>query len=274
MSVDVHEVFAVRYGHHARRAAENHVFGDSHDGPEPLAYFVWVVRGPQGTVVVDTGFDPVMAQKRGRTVVHPVGEGLRAMGVDPDQVSDIVVTHLHYDHAGNHALFPRARYHLQDAEMAYATGRCMCHAHARVPFEADDVAAMVRKVYDGRVVFHDGQDELVPGVTLHRIGGHSRGLQVLRVQTRRGHVVLASDASHLYSHFQAGRVFPIVDSVGDVLEGYATLRRLAASDAHVIPGHDPRVCQRYPAAGPGLEGWVVRLDADPSIDAAPTPGEP
>ena len=268
MSHDVHEVFALQYGHHARRASENYVFGDPHDAPDPLAYFVWLIRGAHGTLVVDTGFDQAMASKRGRTIVHPVEDGLRAMGVNPGQVTDVVVTHLHYDHAGNHGLFPRARYHLQDVEMAYATGRCMCHPQARVPFEADDIVAMVRKVYDGRVVFHDGHEELVPGVTLHRIGGHSRGLQALRVKTGRGHVVLASDASHLYSHFQTGRVFPIADSISDVLEGYRTLRRLADSEAHVIPGHDPQVVERYPAAARGLEGWVVRLDVEPGAGAA------
>ena len=148
--------------------------------------------------------------------------------------------------------------------MAYATGRGMGHPHARVPFEAEDVVAMVRRVFEGRVVFHDGHGEIVPGVTVHRIGGHSRGLQAVRVNTRRGHVVLASDAAHLYAHLRTGRVFPIADSVSDVLEGYRTLRRLAASDDHVVPGHDPAVAERYPAAAPGLEGWVVRLDADPA----------
>src|SRR5215470_9965863 len=106
-----------------------------------------------------------------------VGEGLKAIGIAPDAVEDVIVTHLHYDHTGNYELFPRARYHLQDCEMAYATGRCMCHGHLRLPFEADDVVAMVRKVFAGRVTFHDGDDELAPGITLHRIGGHSRGLQ-------------------------------------------------------------------------------------------------
>ncbi len=267
MSHDVHEVFAIQYGYHARRASENYVFGDPHDAEEPLAYFVWLIRGPHGNIVVDTGFDQSMASQRGRTMLHPVSEGLAALGVNAAQVEDVIVTHLHYDHAGNHDLFPRATYHLQDAEMSYATGRCMGHAHARVPFEAEDVVAMVRKVYQGRVAFNDGDDQIVPGVTVHRIGGHSKGLQAVRVSTRRGPVVLASDASHLYAHFETGRVFPIVDSISEVLEGYGTLRRLAESDAHIVPGHDPMVVQRYPAAAPGLEGWVVRLDADPAPTA-------
>ena len=83
------------------------------------------------------------------------------------------------------------------------------------------------------------------------------------MKTRCGFVVLAADATHLYAHIDGGRVFPTTYNVGEVLEGYATLKRLAASPAHVVPGHDPAVLERYPAAKPGLEGWVVRLDVEP-----------
>ena len=138
----------------------------------------------------------------------------------------------------------------------------MCHAGLRGPFEEADVVAMVRKVFAGRVSFHEGSDEIAPGITVHKIGGHSKGLQCVRVKTRRGHVVLASDATHLYSHVNEGRVFPVTFSVGDVLEGYTTIKKLADSVDHVIPGHDPEVLERYPAAAPGLE-LVVRLDVDP-----------
>jgi glyoxylase-like metal-dependent hydrolase (beta-lactamase superfamily II) len=110
------------------------------------------------------------------------------------------------------------------------------------------------------VVFHDGNDELAPGLTVHRIGGHSKGLQCLRVRTRRGHVVLAADATHLYAHITEGRVFPVTYSVAETLEGYSTIKRLADSPDHIIPGHDPQVLERYPAKGPGTENWIVRLD--------------
>ena len=260
---DTHDVYAIRYGHHDRQSPENFIGGDPHDILQPLAYFVWAIVGPHGTFVVDTGFGPETGARRGRQLLEPVGDGLAALGIQPDAVQDIIISHLHYDHCGNHDLFPRARYHLQDAEMAYATGRCMCHAHIRIPFEADDVVAMVRKVFAGRVAFHDGETQLAPGVTLHHIGGHSKGLQCVRVKTRRGHVVIASDASHLYAHMDEGRVFPITYSVAETLEGYRTLRRLAESPAHIIPGHDPQVLERYPAANPGVKDWIVRLDAEP-----------
>jgi glyoxylase-like metal-dependent hydrolase (beta-lactamase superfamily II) len=204
-----------------------------------------------------------MGKKRERAITKPIDEGLKAIGIDPETIEQVIVSHLHFDHTGNYDLFPRARYHLQDCEMAYATGRCMCHAHLRLPFEVDDVTAMVRKVFAGRVRFHDGTDELAPGISLHLVGGHSRGLQCVRVKTRRGFVVLAADASHLYNHFEERRVFPIVDNVAQVLEGYDLLERLATSRRHVIPGHDPAVLARYPAARAELEGWVARLDAEP-----------
>jgi hypothetical protein len=76
-------------------------------------------------------------------------------------------------------------------------------------------------------------------------------------------VVLASDTAHLYAHLESGRVFPITYNVGEVLDGYDTMKRLAGSMKHIVPGHDPLVLDRYPAARPGLEGWVARLDVDP-----------
>ncbi len=264
MSEAEHQVYAIRYGHHARRSPENFIGGDPHDVLQPLDFFVWAILGPTGTIIVDTGFDADMGRRRQREIVKPVQDGLAALGVAADTVRTVIVSHLHYDHCGNHDLFPQARYHLQDREMEYATGRCMCHQALRVPFEADDVVAMVRKVFAGRAVFHDGEAEIAPGITVHLVGGHSKGLQCVRVKTRRGHVVLASDATHLYAHIDSGRVFPITYNIAEVAEGYATLKRLATSPLHVVPGHDPLVLTRYPAANSGLEGWIARLDAEPN----------
>jgi glyoxylase-like metal-dependent hydrolase (beta-lactamase superfamily II) len=172
---------------------------------------------------------------------------------------------MHWDHAGNYDLFPNARYHIQDTEMAYASGRCMCHKMLRIPFSEDDVHAMVKKVFNYRCEFHDGSEQLAPGIIVHKIGGHSKGLQCVEVKTKRGTVVVASDCIHLYSHIDEGRVFPITYSIGDTLEGYKTIGKLASSRHHIVPGHDPEVMNIYPAAKAGLEGWVVRLDEAPKV---------
>ena len=263
-----YEVYAIRYARHERTARANFLDGDDHDGPMPLDYFVWLIRGEAGTFVVDTGFDAEQARKRGRTLVRPVEEGLRIIGITHEDVTDVVISHMHYDHSGNHHLFPNARLHLQDAEMRYCTGRSMTHAQLRAPFEAEDVVSMVRRVFNDRVVFHDGDAELAPGVSLHKVGGHTPGLQVIRVSTARGPVVLASDAAHFYANYEQGRPFPILESMTDYLDAHRKIRQLAASDEHVIPGHDPEVLRRYPRANGDVPD-IVRVDLPSREGKAP-----
>jgi len=255
-----YEVYALKYAHHARRASENFIGGDPHDGPMPLDYYVWLIRGDGREIVVDTGFSAAMAAKRGRDHLRCPAAGLRLLGVDAARVADVVITHLHYDHVGNFELFPRAAFHLQEREMRYATGRYMCSECFRGAFEAEDVAGMVRRVYDGRVRFHDGDAQLAAGISLHLVGGHTMGLQVVRVATRSGPLVLASDASHFYANFEEVRPFPIVWSVAEMIDGYERMRALAGASQRIIPGHDPLVLQRFPAASPPLEGIAARLD--------------
>ena len=263
---DTYEIYAIHYGHHDRKAHENFLGGDPHDdAPMPLDYFVWAIVGDGATFVLDTGFAPDAAKARGRRLVRPLAEGLKAVGIEPANVTDVILSHMHYDHAGNIPLFGKARFHIQDAEMSFVTGRAMCHAAIRWPFEAEHVAQVVHRVFDGRVQFHDGMSELAPGLTLHKVGGHTKGLQVVRVKTRRGYVVLASDAAHLYANLTRNHPFPIVVDIDDYLEAFTTIRRLASSEAHIVPGHDPLVLARYPLSRPGLAG-VVRLDAEPRGD--------
>src|SRR6516162_9818515 len=257
-----YEIYALRYATMSPRTPQmNFLLPDPHDTTAAdLDYFVWLIRGNGRDILVDTGFNAEEASLRSRKLTLNPVDALTAFGVAAADIKDVIVTHLHYDHAGNLDRFPSARFHLQEDEIAFATGRSMGHQMLRAPFDLDNTLDMVRLVYSERAVFHRGDDELVPGLTLHRIGGHSAGLQVLRVWTRRGWVVLASDASHLYANFEQGRCFPIVYNVAEMLEGFKLLCRLADSPEHIIPGHDPLVMERYPAATEGALGVVVRLD--------------
>ena len=261
-TTEQYEVFAVRYATREGQRRDHFVGGDAHDAPMPMDYFVWVLRNGQRTVVVDTGFHAAMADKRNRQYLRSPKEGLALLGVDVAQVRDVVITHLHYDHVGTFDDFPSARFHLQDAEMGFATGRHMCDGYFSHGYEVGGVVGMVRLVYKDRVAFHAGTHELAPGISLHLIGGHTAGLQCVRVMTRRGWVVLASDASHYYEHMRSHRFFSLAFNLGDMVNGYRTLHELAESPKHVIPGHDPLVMRYYPPASPELEGIAVRLDVD------------
>lgn len=258
------EVYAIKYATVARRASENFIGGDPHEVGARLDYFVWLARNKWQTFVIDTGFNQAAARHRQREFLRSPVDGLRLFGVDAAAVEDVVITHLHYDHVGNFDLFPKARLHLQDSEMAYATGRYMAIEHFAHAYELDEVVAMVRNVYAGRVEFHDGDSQLAPGLSLHHIGGHTKGLQAVRVWTRVGWIVLASDASHYYANMNERRPFPIVADVTKMADGWRKLRALADAPQHVVPGHDPLVMQRYRAPGPEFEGIAVRLDAEPA----------
>lgn len=264
MGMPIYEVFAIRYARRDARRPEHFIGGDPHDAPMPLDYFVWLVRNEERTFVIDTGFTAETAQKRKRQHLRAPREGLALLGVDAEDVRDVVITHLHYDHAGTISDFPNATFHLQDEEMSYATGRHMRHKRLAHAYDVEDAVRMVRMVFKRRVAFHAGSAELAPGVSVHHIGGHTSGLQSVRVFTKRGWVVLASDAAHFFEHIETGRCFPNVFHVGRMLEGYDTLRRLAESPGHIIPGHDPLVMERYPAVSEELEGIAVRLDVMPA----------
>jgi len=252
----VHELYAIRYATREARRGANFLGGDPHDAPMPMDYFLWVARSPERTVVIDTGFTREVAAQRKRTYLREPVEGLKLLGVDPEKIEDVIVTHFHYDHVGGYRWFPNARFHVQDDEMRYATGRHMCHTRFNHGYDVADVEGMIRLVFQGRVQFTDGSADPFPGISIHRIGGHTAGMQCVRVNTRRGWVVVASDTSHYYEHFEQGRVFGTVFDVSEALEGYDTLRSLASSPQHIIPGHDPLVMQRYPVVAPD----IVRLD--------------
>jgi glyoxylase-like metal-dependent hydrolase (beta-lactamase superfamily II) len=259
------EAFAVRYATHATRTRRESFMGlDPHDAsPNPLDYYVWVLRNGPRVVLVDTGFDQAEAARRGRPIIRLPCHGLAMLGIDAAAIEDVIITHLHYDHAGTIDGFPDARFFLQEAEMAYATGRCMTYEHLRLPYSADHVCQLVQKVFAGRVAFVGGDRELAPGLSVHLIGGHAKGVQAVRVRTRRGWIVLASDSSHYYENFLTYRPFIITLDVEATLRGFDRLRDLAESPDHIIPGHDPLVMRRYPAPEPHLADIIARLDVPP-----------
>jgi glyoxylase-like metal-dependent hydrolase (beta-lactamase superfamily II) len=179
-------------------------------------------------------------------------------------VQDVILTHLHYDHVGNFHRFPQARFHLQESEIHYATGHYMSYPRLAHSFEVDDICGIVRLNFAQRVQFHFGDVDLAPGISLRAVGGHSAGLQFVRVHTKRGWVVVASDVTHFYENLESRRPFVTSFHVGEMLDGFEALMAAAPTPAHIVPGHDPLVMARYPAPRPDLEGIAVRLDVMPN----------
>jgi len=242
-----YEVYALRYATLERRRQEAFMAYDPHDGPMPVDYYVWLIRSAQRSVLVDTGFSAQASARRQREYLRNPIDALALLGVSAADVQHVIITHLHYDHAGNVHRLPNARFHLQERELQFATGRHMQFDLLRYAYDVDDVLDIVRGVYQNRVDFYDGDAPFAPGIELIHIGGHTAGLQAVRVNTARGWVVLASDAAHYYANLHKESPYPIVFHVGDMLAGFRKLIRLADSPDHLVPGHDPLVRTRYPA---------------------------
>jgi glyoxylase-like metal-dependent hydrolase (beta-lactamase superfamily II) len=238
-----YEVFAIRYGQFADRALGQVLLGGlaGEDGARRIgvAYHVFVVRGPGGPFVFDTGADAAAMAARNRAVTLPVEQGLAQLGVG--EGASIVQTHLHWDHAGNHALLPRAQVHLQLREMEYAATRGLADPYFRAGYDAADIGAIAHRIAAGRGVLHRGDVALTEGLSLHHVGGHTDGLMVARVHTRRGWMVLAGDAVAYRENLVRRMPFPHLWHVGDALAAFDRVRELADEEGLVIPGHDPAI---------------------------------
>jgi glyoxylase-like metal-dependent hydrolase (beta-lactamase superfamily II) len=256
-------VFVLRY---AERVAVRHqqFYGpvDRPADPMPLSYYVWLVQTPTSTILVDTGFTAETAARFGRDYVRSPRDAVRELGFDPDAIGLVVLTHLHYDHAGCASDFPAATYVVQSRELAFWTGRHASRVaqglgmtHLVLP---EDVVHVVQANFADRVRFVDGDLSLADGVSVHLVGGHTPGMQVVRVETAAGTVVLASDTTHFYENIDADRPFAVLDSVPGALDAFQVVRSLTDDPHLVVPGHDPSVLDRFPpVAVPALRGHAA-----------------
>ena len=150
---DFWEVYSIKYAERSNRTRkESFIFDDHSDENHVIDYYIWVLKSGDKTIVVDTGYDYEEAKRRQRPILRSPAEALGSVNVNASDVTDVIITHLHYDHAGGLNDFPNALFHLQESEMSYATGPCMCHEVIKMPFTGKHVCQMVENVFSGRVI--------------------------------------------------------------------------------------------------------------------------
>ena len=247
----MYQVYALKCGERDTTACEFFFREPSHE-PITLHYFVWLILGGPHPVLVDTGFGEEDAAARGlRGYVSPA-EMVARVGVRAEEIPTALVTHLHWDHWAGYRHFPEAEFWVQRDEVAFWTGAVARYDAYRMSANVGALAELVRLNYAKRVRIVEGTREVLPGITVHRLGGHTAGLQIVSVATAKGTVVLTSDASHFYRNVERGQPVQIITNLPEMLQGFETIRALAGSPRLVVAGHDPEVATRFERVEPGI----------------------
>jgi glyoxylase-like metal-dependent hydrolase (beta-lactamase superfamily II) len=257
--VDKYEVYAVRFATIANFRVASLVAGADPSRRMDIAMMIWVLKGIDGRVaIVDSGFhrEQYFHQFAVKDYINP-SDAIAPLGLKPESVTDLIVSHMHWDHAGGIDLFPTARVWIQKDEYDYYTGDAWQSPNTHGGIDADDVQAIVKRNIAGKVSFLRGDDETtISGVTFNVGGKHTWASQYVSVQTPKSAVVIASDNMYLYENLDAHTpIAQTLDAISN-LRAQDRMRSLASDPRLVIPGHDPAVFERFPH----VSDRIVRIE--------------
>jgi glyoxylase-like metal-dependent hydrolase (beta-lactamase superfamily II) len=256
-AAEPYEVFAIRYATIPAFPVSALIKGAQEGRKLDIAMMVWLVRGNGRNVLVDSGFyRPQFLEKwKVSEFVRP-DQAVAALGVGPEDVTDVVLTHAHWDHAGGADLFPRAQIWIQRDEYAYYTGDAWQSGGKHGGVEPDDVAFLLRANTEGRLHLVEGDKEILPGIRVFIGGRHTWQSQYVAVAAKPGVVVLASDNMYLYENLE--KHAPVAQTFDEAsnLRAQDRMRELASELRLIVPGHDPAVLTRFPKVKEG----VVRVE--------------
>ncbi len=249
-----YEIYVVRYATIPDFPVAELVAGAAPARKLDIAMMVWLVRGNGRNILFDSGFyhDRFFKDWNVKDFKKP-SEALKPLGLTPDEVTDVIISHMHWDHADGVDLFPKARIWIQKDELEYYAGEAWQSAKTHGGIDPDDVLTLVRLNMEGRVALVNGDtQEILPGITCYTGGRHTYASQYIAVNTGAGTVVLASDNMYLYENLE--KHVPIAATLDPAsnLRAQDRMKQLAADPRFIIPGHDPAVFAKFPNPATGV----------------------
>jgi glyoxylase-like metal-dependent hydrolase (beta-lactamase superfamily II) len=253
-----YEIYGVQFAGYTAFPVSALVLHADSTRKQNLAFIVWALRptgDPHRVVLFDAGFyrDKFIKAWKPTGFVRP-SEAIAKIGLTPDAVTDIIISHVHWDHLDGADLFPRAKIWIQKDEYEHyvdGDGRPKTNT-----IDTADAAMLGQLKSAGRVVLIDGDNkEIMPGITVYTGGRHTYASQYLGVKTAKGTVVLASDNAYTYEnlakHASIAQTFSPADTIAN-LAAQDRMRRIASDASLILPGHDPEIFTRYPTPGSGV----------------------
>jgi glyoxylase-like metal-dependent hydrolase (beta-lactamase superfamily II) len=253
VSPATYEVYAVRYATIPAFQVSGLIAGADSSRRLDIAMMVWLLKGSDGrNVLVDAGFhrDDFVQRWHPNPFLTP-SEAVARAGVKPEDVSDVIISHIHWDHLDGIDLFPKARVWIQREEFDYYLDSTGAVKHRAI--DAGDAKLLAQLAREGRVMLVDGDaKEIIPGITVYTGGKHTFASQFATVRIASGTVVVASDNVYLYENL--ARHVPIAQTLDSASNLRTQLRMttLASDPRLIVPGHDPEVFVRFPAPGNGI----------------------
>lgn len=245
----MYEVFAVKYAGPFERKMAMLLFNNGWAEDMSIYYYIWVIRAKNGeTTLVDTGVGPNLGPKFKGFI--PPQQLVANLGVKPEQVTRVVLTHMHFDHVGGMEdfpkLFPKAKFYVQKKELDFWTGPLA----QRAPYKLLGYAPGTKGVTDlpsSRLVVVNGDKTIAPGMELLLSTGHTPGLQTILLPTAKGQTIVGSDCAHLFRSYKEDIPSGLITDLPGWLVTYEKLRSKAPVE-NMFPGHDAKMATDFPTA--------------------------
>ncbi len=250
---DAYDVYAVRFATVPSFPVAGLIAGADTARRVDLAMMVWLVKAADGrNILVDAGFyrPKFLERWKPQDFVRP-DKALGALGIKPEEVTDIIITHVHWDHLDGIDLFPKARVWIQREEYQYYVAADGTPRNRGI--DPDDAPVLAALKATGRVMLVPGDaQEILPGITCYTGGRHTYASQYVSVRTGDRTVLLASDNLYLYENLE--RRVPIAQTLDSAANLAAQERMLTIASERrlIIPGHDALVLQQFPTVAPGI----------------------
>jgi glyoxylase-like metal-dependent hydrolase (beta-lactamase superfamily II) len=253
-SKPTYEVYAFRYATIPGFPVSELVAGADPARKIDIAMMIWLVRGNGRNILIDSGFYHERFSKDWdvKDFTKP-SDTLSRVGLKPEDITDVIISHMHWDHADGMDLFPNARIWIQKDELEYYAGQAWQSKTTHGGIDRDDVITLVKLNTDGRVGLVQGDDQqILPGVTCYTGGKHTYQSEYVGVATAAGTVVLASDNMYLYENLEKHAPIGATLDAASNLRAQDRMKRIAARPDLIIPGHDPAVFTKFPNPVPGV----------------------
>ena len=249
-----YEVYAVSYAVIPDFPVAGLVAGADPSRKIDIQMMVWLLKGSNGTnILVDSGFyrDKFFKQWKVRDYVKP-SEAISKLGLKPDDITDVITTHMHWDHADGMDLFPKARVWIQQEEYNYYTSEAWQSGGSHGGIDPEDVLALVKANTEGRVRLVKGDQEAIEGIGFYTGGRHTYASQYVAVNIKAGTAIIASDNCYLYENLDKHVAIAQTFDAASNLRAQDRMKQLASSARLIVPGHDPAVFMRFPVPGNGI----------------------